>query len=247
MKFSIITVSRNNAATIGKTIASVQSQTWPEVEHVMIDGSSSDGTQALISSSLRSCDKFISEPDAGIYDAMNKGLALATGDVIGLLNADDHYPHQDVLKRVAEQFENGPTDCVYGNVAFFAAESPDKTIRHYNSGSFTPARLAMGLMPAHPATFYRRLTYQRVGRFKTDYRIAADFEFTVRAFWKTGLRASYLPETLVKMQQGGVSSAGWRSKLILNREILRALRENGVPSSPFHLAAKVPFRLMELW
>jgi cellulose synthase/poly-beta-1,6-N-acetylglucosamine synthase-like glycosyltransferase len=178
---------------------------------------------------------------------MNKGLALSNGDVVGFLNADDHYPHQDVLKQVAGQFESEQADCVYGNVAFFAAGNPDKTIRLYNSGRFAPARLAMGLMPAHPATFYRRSTYRRVGMFKTDYQIAADFEFTVRAFWKTGLRASYLPEILVKMQQGGVSNAGWRSKLILNREILRALRENRVPSSPFHLAAKVPFRLMELW
>ena len=246
MTFSIITVSRNNATTIARTIASLQTQQIIGVQQIFVDGASTDGTQAAISAAARPGDVVITEPDHGIYDAMNKGLRLATGDIIGILNADDHYKDITVLARVAAAFENSALQCVYGNVEFFDRRNPDRVTRRYNSGNFNPSRLALGLMPAHPATFYRRQVYERLGGFKTDYAIAADFEFTVRAFWKTGLAAQYMPETLVRMQQGGASSSGLRSKWVLNREILRALRDNGVHSSPLHLAAKIPLRLLEL-
>ena len=246
MKFSIITVSRNNANTIAQTITSLQTQQIHDVQHIFIDGASTDGTQSVIRAAARPGDFVISEPDRGIYDAMNKGLRLATGDVIGILNADDHYKDAAVLAKVAAAFEKSALQCVYGNVEFFDRRNPDRVTRRYNSGHFSPSRLALGLMPAHPATFYRRQVYERLGSFKADYKIAADFEFTIRAFWKTGLAAHYLAETLVRMQQGGASSSGLRSKWVLNREILRALRDNGVRSSPLHLAAKIPLRLLEL-
>ena len=177
---------------------------------------------------------------------MNKGIALAKGDVIGLLNADDHYAHNAVLMDVAKAFLPQNIDVVFGDVGFFRQNAPDKIIRHYNSGSFNPKRIAFGIMPAHPATFLKREIYERFGSFKTDFQSAADFEFIARIFKSNQLRYKYLPEILVKMQSGGVSTKGLHSILTLNQEILRACRENDIRSSVFHLACKAPARLLEL-
>jgi glycosyltransferase involved in cell wall biosynthesis len=246
MKFSIITVCRNNEATIARTIQSVNAQNYPIIQHVFVDGASTDKTVDLIRQQ-GTADKFLmSEPDAGIYDAMNKGILHAAGDIIGILNADDYFKNAGVLSRIADTFKNSDVDCVFGNVEYFRPESPDTIVRRYNSGRFSPRGLAIGIMPAHPATFFRRSVYERVGKFKTDYKISADFEFVVRAFKDGNLKYKYLDESFVLMQAGGVSSNGIKSKIILNREILRALRENGISSSYFHLAAKIPFRLSEL-
>jgi glycosyltransferase involved in cell wall biosynthesis len=246
MKFSIITVCRNNAATIARTIQSVNAQKDVLFQHVFIDGASTDKTVAIIE--RQACgNKFVlSETDVGIYDAMNKGISNATGDIIGILNADDYYKHEGVLSRIAEAFKNSDVECVFGNVEYFRPESPQTIVRRYNSGRFSPRGLAIGIMPAHPATFFRRSVYERVGKFKTDYKISADFEFVVRAFKDGNLKYKYLDECFVLMQAGGVSSNGIKSKIILNREILRALRDNGISSSYFHLAAKIPLRFSEL-
>jgi glycosyltransferase involved in cell wall biosynthesis len=246
MKFSIITVCRNNHTTIGRTIQSVNAQSYPMLQHVFVDGASSDKTVELIQQ-LSTVEKVVvSEPDAGIYDAMNKGISHATGDIIGLLNADDYYKNSGVLARIAEVFKDTKVDCVFGDVEYFRPENPENVVRRYNSGRFSRYTLAIGIMPAHPATFFRRSVYERVGKFKTDYKISADFEFIVRAFKDGNLRYKYLDECFVRMQAGGVSSSGIKSKIVLNREILRALRENGISSSYFHLAAKLPIRLLEL-
>jgi glycosyltransferase involved in cell wall biosynthesis len=246
MKFSIITVCRNNYTTIGRTIQSVNAQSYPMLQHVFVDGASTDKTVELIQQ-LSTVEKVVvSEPDAGIYDAMNKGISHATGDIIGLLNADDYYKNSGVLARIAEAFKDTKVDCVFGDVEYFRPENPENVVRRYNSGRFSRHTLAIGIMPAHPATFFRRSVYERLGKFKTDYKISADFEFIVRAFKDGNLRYKYLDECFVRMQAGGVSSSGIKSKIVLNREILRALRENGISSSYFHLAAKLPLRLLEL-
>jgi glycosyltransferase involved in cell wall biosynthesis len=247
MLVSIVTVCRNNEKTIARTIQSVNAQSHKDIQHIFIDGASTDSTVTIIERDSRTSHKcLLSEPDKGIYDAMNKGIALATGDIIGILNADDHYKHNDVLSKVVSTFAQSNAECVFGDVEFFHADRTDSIVRRYNSGRFSRRMLAFGFMPAHPATFFRRSVYQRLGSFKTNYKISADFEFIARAFKNGDTVYVYLKEPFVRMQTGGVSTRGIKSKILLNREILRALSENGIYSSPLHLAAKFPIRLLEL-
>lgn len=245
MKVSIITVCFNSAQTIGSTLVSVARQTYPNVEHIVVDGGSSDGTQEVISTHLDGISKFVSEPDQGIYDAMNKGISLATGDVVGLLNADDVYADDQVLARVMKIMKENRLDALFGDVAFFRSNDGQRDIRRYHSKRFSPERIAWGWMPAHPALFLRREVYEKVGPFRTDYRIAGDFEFIARAFGKNTLRYRHLPEVLVRMRIGGVSTSGWRNTLMLNREVLRACRENGIPTNMLKILAKYPAKLLE--
>jgi len=246
MKISVITVCYNSAATIADTLDSVAQQSWPQVEHIVIDGASTDGTLNIVKSRGRRMTRFVSGPDAGIYDAMNKGIAMATGDVIGLLNADDVYADADVLAHVAKKFEASNLEAVYGDVVFFKSSKPHKIIRRYNSGRFSPDKLAWGWMPSHPALLLRREIYQRIGPFNTTYRIAGDFDFIIRAFGNGQLRYEYVPEVWVKMRAGGISTGGLRNTILLNREVLRACRENGVKTSIFKILSKYPAKLLEL-
>lgn len=245
MKISVITVCRDSRETIARSLRSVASQTHRDVEHIVVDGASTDGTREIIEAHRARIGAFVSEPDRGIYDAMNKGVRLATGDVVGTLNADDHYAHEDVLARVAAQFAETDIDALLGDVAFFSPERPDRTVRVYRSRIFTPKRLSWGLMPAHPALFLRRKIHDRVGPFRTDYRIAGDFEFIVRVFGDRSLSYRHFSEVLVWMQTGGVSTAGWRSTLLLNKEVLRACRANGVTTGPLRLMLRYPARAIE--
>lgn len=245
MKFSIITVCYNSAQTIEDALRSVATQTWPDIEHILVDGGSRDGTLAIVERYRQSLSKVISEPDHGIYDAMNKGLHAATGDVIGFLNADDFYAHADVLGDVAKLMNREHLDALFGDVEFFRPEKPALAVRRYSSGHFRPERIAWGWMPAHPALFLRREVFQRVGPFRTDYRIAGDFEFVARAFWRQSLRYRHLPKVLVRMRTGGISTGGWRNTLILNREVLRACRENGIPTNMLKILSKYPAKLLE--
>lgn len=238
MKISIVTVSFNAAATIAATLESVGRQTFDDIEHVLIDGGSTDGTQDVIRTMLRPGDRFISEPDKGLYDAMNKGVALANGDVIGILNADDMFARTDVLAQVAQAYDRHGVDAILGDVGFFRDGSPGKIVRRYDSGYFRPDRVGWGIMPAHPGMYLTRQAYDRVGPYRTDFRIAADFEFVARAFVKHRLSFNHLPEIVVKMRLGGVSTDGLRAKLTINREVLRACRENGIYSNNFMIASK---------
>jgi glycosyltransferase involved in cell wall biosynthesis len=247
MKISIITVSFNAAATIGDTLDSVASQAFGDVEHVVVDGGSTDGTQDLVRAVLRPGDRFVSERDDGLYDAMNKGIALATGDVIGILNADDVFAGANVLDDVARTFERTAVDAVLGDVGFFREGAPDKIVRRYDSGYFRPDRLAWGIMPAHPGMYLTREAYDRIGRYRTDLRIAADFEFVVRAFGTHRISFVHLPEMIVKMRLGGISTDGLGAKLTINREVLRACRDNGLYSNPLMIASKYPRKLLELF
>jgi len=245
MKISVITVCYNSAATIADTLDSVAQQSWPQVEHIIIDGASTDGTLNIVKSRGERVTRFVSGPDKGIYDAMNKGIAMATGDVIGLLNADDVYADADVLSRVAQKFEDSNVEAVYGDVVFFKPENPDKIIRRYNSGRFSPDKLAWGWMPSHPALFLRREVYARVGPFNTSYRIAGDFDFIIRAFGSGQLRYEYIPEVWVKMRAGGISTGGLRNTLLLNKEVLQSCRNNGIKTNIFKILSKYPAKLLE--
>lgn len=245
MKISVITVCFNSAQTIESTLCSVAKQANAEVEHIVVDGASTDNTVTILQTYLDQLARVISEPDRGIYDAMNKGVRVATGDVIGFLNADDIYAHQNVLATVAEVMAQEHLDALFGDVEFFRPGSRIRTFRRYSSARFRPDRIAWGWMPAHPALFVRREVFHKAGPFRTDYSIAGDFEFVARAFWKQSLRYRHLPQVLVRMRTGGVSTGGWRNTLLLNREVLRACRENGIPTNMLKILSKYPAKLLE--
>ncbi|MDR1162517.1 MAG: glycosyltransferase [Candidatus Accumulibacter sp.] len=246
LKITVVTVSFNAVRTIGRTLDSVAAQDYPAIEHIVVDGASTDGTLGVVESREKNLARFVSEPDRGIYDAMNKGLDLATGDIVCFLNADDFYATPQVLGRVADKLESLGVDALIGDLAYFSPDAPDRVVRRFNSGRFSPERLAYGWMPAHAAFFMKREIYERVGRFKIDYRIAGDFEFIARAFSKESIRYCYFPEILVKMQLGGISNAGLGARLLSNREILRACRENGLETGVWKLSLRYPIKLLEL-
>lgn len=245
MKISIITVAFNAIETLADTIKSVASQTHAEIEHIIIDGASTDGTQELVACYASSISHFLSEPDKGIYDAMNKGLGLATGEVIGFLNADDVYANKDVLQRVAQIMAHNELDAVFGDAEFVNPARPARSVRRYRSDRFRPDRIAWGWMPAHPALFLRREVYTRFGGFRTDYRIAGDFELVARIFQDGSIQYRHVDEVWVRMQTGGISTAGWRNTVLLNREVLRACRENHIPTSLLKILSKYPVKLFE--
>jgi glycosyltransferase involved in cell wall biosynthesis len=234
-KFTIITAAWNSAGTIRRTLDSVAAQSWPNVEHLIIDGASPDGT-AAIARAYPHVAHVLSEPDRGVYDAMNKGLRLASGDIIAFLNADDHYAHADVLARVAELLKP-EDDAVFADVSFFKPEQPTIPVRRYSSRFFRPDQIGFGWMPAHPSLFARRRVYDTVGHFKTDYRVAADFEWIARAFGVNGVQYRYVPEVWVHMQPGGISTR-WQNLLVLNREVKRACEENGIYTNWLRLVLK---------
>ncbi|HSW61835.1 MAG TPA: glycosyltransferase family 2 protein [Dissulfurispiraceae bacterium] len=247
MKISIITVCFNSEQTIESSLRSVISQTGVEREHILVDGASTDGTLDVIERHHDKLTKMISEPDRGIYDAMNKGLRVATGDVIGFLNADDVYSHQNVLAMVVEIMKREHLDALFGDVEFFSPENMDRTVRRYSSAHFCPERIAWGWMPAHPALFLKRSVYERFGLFRTDYRIAGDFELVARIFKSGSLKYQHMPEALVRMRTGGISTSGLFNTILLNREVLRACRENGISTNWLKILLKYPVKLLEFY
>ena len=247
MKISIITVCYNSAETIGRTLRSVREQTYGEIEHIVIDGGSGDNTLEVVAAEGPHVGKLVSEKDNGIYDAMNKGIRLATGDVVAFLNADDFYKGSDVLAKVAKVMQAEQLDALYGDVEFFQRGKENSVARRYNSSRFTVGRLGWGWMPAHPALFVRRALFERHGLFRTDYFIAGDFEFIARVFSSRDLRHRHLPESLVRMQMGGVSTSGWRATLQLNSEMMRACRANSIPTNWLKLLIRYPLKVMELF
>lgn len=242
---SVITVCYESADTLARALQSVVDQDWPYVEHIVIDGASKDNTADIIEQFKSRLKHVLSEPDEGIYDAMNKGLDRARGDIICFLNADDQYAHSHVLSQVANNIQD--VDALLGDVGFFRSTEPLRMVRRYRSYRFNPSRFAWGLMPAHPALFLKKAVVHRVGYFKTDYRIAGDFEFVVRVFHNQKLRYKHLQEVLVNMQIGGASTNGWRSKIILNKEVLRACRDNGINTNMLKILSKYPLKILELF
>lgn len=246
MKISIVTVSYNAEKTLGRTLDSVAQQTYPNVEHILIDGGSTDASMEVAAKSGKHLAISLSGPDKGIYDAMNKGLELATGDVVAFLNADDFYASDDILSQVAEKMAMQQLDILTGNVAFFRSGSEDKIVRIYNSGRFKIEKLALGIMPAHPASFIRRDILVKAGGFKTNYRIAGDFELITRVLTHQKVMMAHLPKIFVKMQLGGISTSGWGARLLMNREIVRACAENGIRTNIFKILLRYPRKLLEL-
>lgn len=246
MKVSIITVTYNSAQTLADTICSVGNQDYKDIEYLIIDGNSTDGTQKIILDYPDTVTYWISEPDKGLYDAMNKGIQMATGDIVGIINSDDFYHRPDAISRVVKAFREFGTQCIYADVRFVAPDNLDKTVRYYSSKGFTPARFKQGLMPAHPTFFTYRENFLKHGLYKTDYRIAADFELLIRFLYKNRLSSHYLPIDLMKMRTGGLSTKSWRSNVIINKEDLRACKENGLKTNYFWLYSRYFKKLLEL-
>lgn len=227
MKISVITICFNSAATIVDTVESVLGQTHPEVEYLLVDGASKDATLDKLAPYRERLAGLLSEPDQGIYDAMNKGLRLATGDVVAILNSDDLYAHPEVLSKVASVFATTGADCVYGDLNYVSATDLQQVVRNWRSGAYQRGQFRQGWHPAHPSFFVRRSVYEQLGLFNLNLRIAADFELMLRVLEKHGCPAAYLPEVLVKMRTGGASNRSWRNIWKANRECYQAWRING--------------------
>jgi glycosyltransferase len=224
---TIITACYNSADTIADTLESVRSQTYKRVEHLVIDGKSSDSTLEEVGrfAHVANC---VSAKDEGIYDAMNKGIILAKGDVIGILNSDDVYASPDVLKKVADAFANPKVDAVYGDLQYVAANDLNKIVRYWRSGYFSTKNFYYGWMPPHPTFFVRSSVYKQIGLFNLTLRSAADYEMMLRILLKHQHKALYIPEVLVKMRTGGISNASIQNRLRANREDRQAWRINGL-------------------
>ena len=206
LRFSIITVALNNAATITDTLRSVAAQSYRHYEHWVIDGLSRDATAVLVKAHGGPATRLVSEPDRGVYDAMNKGIALAGGDIIGFINGDDFYAAQDVLAEAARAFSNPDVDACYGDLCYVRRRDPSAMVRYWRSGDFRPGAFAKGWCPPHPTFFARRKIYQRWGVFDPAYTLAADFELMLRFLEVHRVRARYIPRVLVKMRLGGLTN-----------------------------------------
>ena len=259
MKVTLITVCFNSAATLSTAIDSVLSQKGVDIEYIVVDGGSSDGTVEIIkeyaektlNSQLLTPNftfRWLSESDQGMYDAINKGIKMATGDVVGILNADDVLASDDTLAHIADKFESGGVrsggvesggvgervDCVYADIRFVKegetveAVRKAETVRYCSAKRWRPWMFRFAAMVPHPSFYVRRECFERLGGYSLDYRICADFELELRYLYLAKLKAAYLPECVVVMRMGGMSTAGWRSNIVINREDLRALRANGV-------------------
>lgn len=228
LNISVITATWNCADTIADCLASVAGQTWLHREHVVVDGASTDGTLELLHTRRNQLAVMQSEPDQGIYDALNKGLALASGDVVGFLHADDIYAHSEVLARIAAAFEDPSVCAVYGDLQYVRQNDTSHVVRHWQSSPATPGGLAWGWMPPHPTLYVRRHWYQRIGGFDTSYRIAADYLSILKMFSQPDFKAVYLPEVLVTMRLGGASNRSINAIARKSREDWRALRQTGV-------------------
>jgi glycosyltransferase involved in cell wall biosynthesis len=247
MKVSIITVCYNSAATIRDTIESVLAQDYADIEYIIVDGASKDNTLSIVSEYRDRIATVISEPDKGIYDAMNKGILAATGDVVGILNSDDFYESTDALSAVVKAFrENEKAELIFGDLVFVKPTDLKKVTRFYSLPNYSGWKLRFGWMPPHPATFIRKDVYDRFGLYKTNFKIAADYELFVRLLMVKRIAFKHIDKVLIRMRSGGASTSGIQSSMTLNHEIIRACRANNVYTNMLFLMFKIPFKLVEL-
>lgn len=228
VRISVITACFNSEGTVRATIASVNAQTYSNIEHVFIDGGSNDSTLDIISAEGRSGRSILSEADSGIYDALNKGLRRSDGDVIGFLHADDFYAGDDVLARIATCFEDPGIQAVYGDLQYVSHSNTAKIVRNWRTKPFSAGRLKRGWMPPHPALYIRKHWYNSIGGFDTSFRIAADYYSILQLFSDTEFRAVYIPEVLVRMRLGGASNRSLKNIIQKTREDYSALTRTGV-------------------
>lgn len=248
MKISVITVVFNAVETIEDTIKSVIDQDYDDIEHIIIDGGSTDGTLDVVNCYKDHLAKVVSEPDNGIYDAMNKGIELATGEITGNLNADDWYAHSGVLSQVANTFSaDEGIDAVYGDIVYVTREQPHNIVRYWESGAYHDGLFEKGWMPAHPSFFVKREIYARYGKFDLDLKIQSDFELTMRLIAINRIKTRYLPGVMVKMRMGGVTNNRISNVIKGNLEAYAACRKNGLAVTPLFMVRKVLSRLPQFF
>lgn len=233
-KISIITASFFSEKTIRDTLESVNRQTYPNIDHVMIDGASSDKTLRIINEVGKRVAHVTSEPDQGIFDAYNKGLAASKGEVIGILNSDDYYANPNVIERVMKAFEDHSVDAVYADLVYVDQKDTSKIVRHWKSRPYKPGDFLRGFSPAHPTLFLRRRVYDKTGGFDPSFRYSGDYEYMLRAFHVHGLKSIYVPEVIVRMRTGGATGGSLPFIKKQNMEILRALESQNVKISKFN-------------
>jgi len=245
MKISVVTVCFNSESTILDTINSFVSQSYVAKEHLVIDGKSTDATLKIIHENMSNIAYFISEVDGGLYNAMNKGVQKATGDIIGILNSDDFFHNQDVLKEVVRIFEENPKiDLVCGGVEFVHPSNLQSPLRTYSPSYFKPWMIRFGITPPHPAVFIRKSVYNRVGGYNQEYRIAADFDFLTRLFTLENVKYILTDSIFVRMRTGGLSNSGLKSMILITKEICASLRGNRVYSNFLMVLVRAPFKFL---
>lgn len=232
MKISVITVTFNSAATVRDTIVSVLRQEYQDYEYLVIDGGSKDKTVDVIKEyepKFGGRMRWVSEKDKGMYDGINKGIRMTTGDVVGIINSDDFYHRTDIFSIISKSFEENPgVQAIYGDVRFVHPDNLEKTVRYYSSKHWRPWRFRFGFMPAHPTFFTYKKNFEKYGYYQYDYHIAADYELLIRHLYTKKVPAKYVPVDFMKMRTGGRSTNGWKANVLLNREIVRACKENGI-------------------
>lgn len=250
MKISIVTVTFNSAATIKDTIESVLKQDYKDYEYLIVDGGSKDKTVDLIKEyepKFEGRIKWISEKDKGMYDGINKGIRMATGDVVGIINSDDFYHRSDIFTIINKSFEeNKGVQAIYGDVRFVHPDNLEKTVRYYSSKHWKPWRFRFGFMPAHPTFFTFKENFEKYGYYQYDYHIAADYELLIRHLYTNKVPAKYVPVDFMKMRTGGRSTNGWKANVLLNKEIVRACKENGIYTNMPLLFLKYFIKVFEL-
>ncbi|MEM9885164.1 MAG: glycosyltransferase family 2 protein [Bacteroidota bacterium] len=241
MRISIITVVRNGEETIRDTINCVLRQSYHNIEYIIVDGNSTDNTLSIVKSFGSKIDKIISEPDTGIYNAMNKGLRAATGDYVAFLNADDFYTNTDVISQVVSTARETDADSIYGDLLFVDQNNINKAVRFWRAGHFDRYKMLFGWSVPHPTFFVKKSVFHRCGLFRENFGLSGDYEMMVRFFFKERISAAYIPQTLVRMRVGGAGNSGLQSKWKGNREDLQAWKQNGL-KIPFFTILLKPLR-----
>lgn len=244
-KISIVTVCFNSAETIRDTLHSVLSQDYPNIEYIVIDGASTDSTQKILEEYSDKIACIVSEPDVGIYDAMNKGVSRATGDYVGILNSDDVYTDAQVISRVVSKLESSGAEALFADLCIVERFNLDRVLRYCSAKKFRPFMIRWGMTIPHPTFFVSRESYEKYGLYRLNYRVSADFELIARFLYRHSVTYTYLSQSIIKMRRGGISTTGVWGRIHQNFEIVRACRENDIYSNILMVAMKLPFKMFE--
>lgn len=233
MKVSIVTATYNCGKTLKASLDSLARQTYKKIQHVIVDGASTDETLQIIEEYIAKVDyevKLISEPDEGVYDALNKGIKLTTGDVVGLLHSDDLFANERVIERIVDVLSSNDYDGCYGDIVYVDREDTSKVVRYWKAGKYDRKKLRLGWMPPHPTCFLKKSVYEKFGLFDKSYKIAADYDFVIRILYKGGVRLAYIPEVITVMRSGGMSNKSVKNRILVFRENYMVMKKHGLPA-----------------